>query len=641
MVIHMNKKVTTNVPKVSGIKRIRAFADRDKNFNKMSEAIIRRAENTEVGEDDIASLGIGDGLPRHYVNTANGLFYIGGQKPVQVCTTPVVPVALFCGKDKESGLGIRLMTGNGLGKYVKALVRFEDIVQSGAQVVGKLADRGFCVGSSPQQFALFDRFLQRCRSLPLPVYLMADAMGFVSEDMAFLHGHEPVVTSLTGFDYLLPGFRVRPGLHKGGALEEWINLIRENVHGWAQTFALSASFASMLLVPAGMDVGMFHFHGVSTTGKTLLLMLAASVHGDGSEPGSGGNVNIIRWNTTPNAMERLLADYSGLVACVDELGASNHKQLSSLLYNITSGTAKERLTRSLTADESFKWRMFILSTGEMSISEKLAEQKAVLQGGQEHRAISMELLPEDAQKPDEPVSETRARADALKTGLAEVYGHAGPAFIGKLLSGKNTAGGLRTYAEFSSWLQEQTDAYCNALEEALRDEGRDITRVQRRGLKRFALVWLAGEKALKYGLLPFESDAVAESVMSAARRWLDDNQNQYNPVRNMLEELQLTLVTKSSRHFITLRDEHARCPGDMWGFVHYKTGDFLIYESVFEKLCSEKGLKTVDVARPLERSGYLLGESAGHYKKRALKTMAQSYYQVKKAFLKCNVMTEF
>ena len=93
---------------------------------------------------------------------------------------------------------------------------------------------------------------------------------------------------------------------------------------------------------------------------------------------------------------------------------------------------------------------------------------------------------------------------------------------------------------------EQTDDCCNALEEALRDEGRDITRVQRRGLRRFALVWLAGEKALKYGLLPFGSDAVAESVMSAARRWLDDNQNQYNPVRNMLEELQLTLVTKAA-----------------------------------------------------------------------------------------------
>uniref|UniRef100_UPI003CEF9E53 hypothetical protein n=1 Tax=Enterobacter cloacae complex sp. 280C5 TaxID=3395861 RepID=UPI003CEF9E53 len=42
----MNKKVTTNVPKVSGIKRIRAFADRDKNFNKMSEAIIRRVLKT-------------------------------------------------------------------------------------------------------------------------------------------------------------------------------------------------------------------------------------------------------------------------------------------------------------------------------------------------------------------------------------------------------------------------------------------------------------------------------------------------------------------------------------------------------------------------------------------------------------------
>ena len=45
---------------------------------------------------------------------------------------------------------------------------------------------------------------------------------------------------------------------------------------------------------------------------------------------------------------------------------------------------------------------------------------------------------------------------------------------------------------------------------------------------------------------------MAKSVISAARRWLDDNQNQYNPVRNMLEELQLTLVTKSSR-----RTKHA------------------------------------------------------------------------------------
>lgn len=62
---------------------------------------------------------------------------------------------------------------------------FEDIVQGGAQVMGRLAGRGFCVGPSPQQLALFDRFIQSCRSLPLPVYLMADAMGFVSEDMAF------------------------------------------------------------------------------------------------------------------------------------------------------------------------------------------------------------------------------------------------------------------------------------------------------------------------------------------------------------------------------------------------------------------------------------------------------------------------
>ena len=117
----MNKKVTTNVPKVSGIKRIRAFADRDKKFHqniggKLS-GVLKRLKSVKMIS---LHLGISDGLPRHYVNTADGLFYIGGQKPVLVCGTPVVPVALFCGKDKESSLGIRLMTGNGLGKYVKA-----------------------------------------------------------------------------------------------------------------------------------------------------------------------------------------------------------------------------------------------------------------------------------------------------------------------------------------------------------------------------------------------------------------------------------------------------------------------------------------------------------------------------------------
>jgi hypothetical protein len=48
-----------------------------------------------------------------------------------------------------------------------------------------------------------------------------------------------------------------------------------------------------------------------------------SVHAHGGEPGSHPDVAILRWNTTDNALELNLSEFSGLVACIDELGAYN------------------------------------------------------------------------------------------------------------------------------------------------------------------------------------------------------------------------------------------------------------------------------------------------------------------------------
>ena len=76
-------------------------------------------------------------------------------------------------------------------------------------------------------------------------------------------------------------------------------------------FALSSSLASTLLGMAGMDVALFHFYGGSTTGKTVVLQLGMSVHAHGGEPGSHPDVAILRWNTTDNALELSLSEFSG------------------------------------------------------------------------------------------------------------------------------------------------------------------------------------------------------------------------------------------------------------------------------------------------------------------------------------------
>ncbi|MCV5397078.1 DUF927 domain-containing protein, partial [Escherichia coli] len=104
-----------------------------------------------------------------------------------------------------------------------------------------------------------------------------------------------------------------------------------------------------------MDVALFHFYGGSTTGKTILLQLPMSVHGHGGEPGSAPDVNILRWNTTANALEKNLSRYSGILACIDELGAYKKKDFASLMYNITALKGAARLCWRLVVGEGFGW----------------------------------------------------------------------------------------------------------------------------------------------------------------------------------------------------------------------------------------------------------------------------------------------
>jgi hypothetical protein len=77
-------------------------------------------------------------------------------------------------------------------------------------------------------------------------------------------------------------------------------MVAELVHGWPQFFALSTAFASMLSF-AKMDVALFHFYGGQRPEKQFFFS-PMSVHGHGGEPGSAPDVNILRWNTTANAL---------------------------------------------------------------------------------------------------------------------------------------------------------------------------------------------------------------------------------------------------------------------------------------------------------------------------------------------------
>jgi putative DNA primase/helicase len=83
-----------------------------------------------------------------------------------------------------------------------------------------------------------------------------------------------------------------------GALGEWRQAVSlpAAAHALA-TLAISAAFAGPLLQPAAQESGGIHIFGNSSTGKTTLLKLAASVWGDGG---------LVRsWRATANGLREL------------------------------------------------------------------------------------------------------------------------------------------------------------------------------------------------------------------------------------------------------------------------------------------------------------------------------------------------
>ncbi|KAA0554157.1 DUF927 domain-containing protein [Citrobacter braakii] len=607
-----------------------------------AKKILKKAIAISIAVDEISAKGGRDGLPDGFVNSPHGLFYDDGKKVFQLSSTAIVPVSRHYSACKKRNMGVELMTINHAGQYVCAEISLSNVTLNPDSVIGSLTAQGFGIPMTVKTKELLAQFLQACmkQALALPTYLVADSMGFVPGKKAFLHGNMPLAQNIPGFDYLISVQRTPAGIVESGTLDAWKALVKKNVHGWPQIFALCSAFASMLVALCKMDVAMFHFYGGSTTGKTILLQLAMSVHGHGGEPGSGKLVNVLRWNTTVNALEKRLSQFSGLLACVDELGAYKQKDFASLLYNITAGQGKSRMDKNLDIRELYTWEMLILSAGEMSIPEKLATEKEHLQGGQEHRAISLNVLPEDARKDGESSERVRCRADSLKNGLSEVYGTAGKEFIANLLALDNDDDEPQSWDEMCLSIQGAVEEQRDSLVGELQEEGYALSDIQLRALKRFSLCLCAGILAGSWNILPFSEDVIKGAVMSAARRWLDDKPNQYSPLKQVLTAIQHDLLTTRASHLMPLLDEDAHTPYNHWGYTD-KNDNMMIFAPVFEGWCAKKGIKPADVAKALAKKNHLKPESQGHYKKRPQKGIQQPFYLVMNTFLGCNIGADF
>jgi len=204
-----------------------------------------------------------------------------------------------------------------------------------------------------------------------------------------------------------------------GDYDEWKRIIRSvREEKTAARYYLAASFASVILKPCGLLPFLVHAWGGTENGKTVALMVAASVW---ACPELGEYVTT--FNGTRYAQETRAGFLNNLPMCLDELqiqASQGVKDFDDIIYQLCEGVSKSQGKASGGLRKQTKWRNVILSNGEHTIIKPLSG------GGARNRVIEIEA-------PDKVYSDL--------VGLCEVinhnYGYAGKQFVEWLMVESN------------------------------------------------------------------------------------------------------------------------------------------------------------------------------------------------------------
>lgn len=259
--------------------------------------------------------------------------------------------------------------------------------------------------------------------------------------------------------------------------------------------AVSASFAGPLLQRCNSEGGGFHVVGDSSTGKTTLIEAACATWGG---PGFKRS-----WRATANGMEGAAAMFNDCLLALDEISECDPKEVGAIVYALGNGRGKQRAGRNGNARSVTRWRCFVISSGERTITTTMQEGGHRAKAGQSMRLLDIPAAQTyGAWDTLHGVDSPAAFSDAIKRAAGQHHGQAGRAFLEKLAF--------------------DTADYCEELDKikALPLFASDGTEGQdKRAAARFALIGLAGELATQYGVTGWPVGEAVKAAAHAFKLW--------------------------------------------------------------------------------------------------------------------------
>ena len=133
-------------------------------------------------------------------------------------------------------------------------------------------------------------------------------------------------------------------------------------------FMVSAALAGPLAYLVGAEGGGVHVFGGSSIGKSAMLAAGGSIWGRGGSPGY-----VRSWRATANGLEGAAASATDTCLVLDELGVGEARDVGASVYALANGSGKQRARRDGSLQEPKGWRVSVLSSGELPVETKIAE----------------------------------------------------------------------------------------------------------------------------------------------------------------------------------------------------------------------------------------------------------------------------
>lgn len=320
------------------------------------------------------------------------------------CPHPVMPVERLVNIDTgEERVRIAYRKGN---RWRSTIV--DKVVLANANKVTELARLGIAVTSqNARAFVEYMNDLENLNYDIIPESKSIGRFGYIKGD-----GFSPFVDGLI-FDGDANFRAMFQAVRQAGSRGDWERAALE-CRGMSTTarIMLASSFASVLLEPLGALPFFVHLWGVdSGTGKTVALMLAASVWGD---PSIGSYIKT--FDATVVGHEKTAAFLNHLPLCLDELqlAKDSRGRLQFDVYRLAQGVGRTRGNRGGGVDTTPTWRNCILTTGESPLTGTGAGAGAV------NRVIDIECRAQEA-----VITDGMRISNALKRN----FGFAGREFV--------------------------------------------------------------------------------------------------------------------------------------------------------------------------------------------------------------------